>query len=82
MPPYIIASDKTLADMCVKLPFCKEEMLEVSGVGENKYQKYGEAFLTAIREFVNGKKEILYYEKLNTEKEGSKLKKKGKKNLN
>jgi hypothetical protein len=38
--------------------------------------------LTAIREFVNGKKEILYYEKLNTEKEGSKLKKKGKKNLN
>lgn len=68
MPPYIICSDKTLADMCVKLPFCKEEMLEVNGVGENKYEKYGEAFLTAIREFTGGKKDALYYEKLNTER--------------
>ena len=61
MPPYIIFSDKTLMDMCIKLPFCKEEMLTVSGVGENKYGKYGQQFISAILEFSNSQKEILYY---------------------
>lgn len=50
MPPYIIFSDKTLIDMCVKLPATKPEMLNVSGVGENKYAKYGERFLAVIVE--------------------------------
>ncbi len=48
MPPYIIFSDKTLIDMCVKLPKNREEMLQVSGVGEVKYEKYGERFLEKI----------------------------------
>lgn len=48
MPPYIIFSDKTLADMCRKLPFTKEEMLSVNGVGENKYTRYGERFIQCI----------------------------------
>lgn len=48
MPPYIIFSDKTLADMCRKLPFTKEEMLAVNGVGENKYARYGERFIQCI----------------------------------
>ena len=48
MPPYIIFSDKTLIDMAVKMPRSKSEMLEVSGVGENKYGKYGERFLRVI----------------------------------
>ena len=50
VPPYIVFSDKTLADMCRKLPKTKEEMLDVSGVGEKKYELYGETFLAAIRE--------------------------------
>ena len=61
MPPYIIFSDKTLTDMCIKLPLSKAEMLEVSGVGEHKYQKYGEEFLNAIAEFTGGRKEQYYY---------------------
>ena len=48
MPPYIIFSDKTLIDMCVKLPHNKQEMLNVNGVGENKYARYGERFLEEI----------------------------------
>ena len=48
MPPYIIFSDKTLIDMCVKKPTTKEEMLNVSGVGEHKFAKYGERFIEAI----------------------------------
>ena len=62
MPPYIIFSDKTLTDMCMKLPASKAEMLEVSGVGEHKYQKYGEEFLNAIVEFTGGRKEQYYYD--------------------
>ena len=62
MPPYIICSDKTLTDMCIKMPFDKEEMLNVSGIGENKYEKYGECFIEAIKQFSMGKKEVLYYE--------------------
>lgn len=62
MPPYIIFSDKTLTDMVIKLPFNKDEMLFVTGVGENKFEKYGQAFLDAILEFTGGVKERLCYE--------------------
>ena len=51
MPPYIIFSDKTLIDMCVKKPSDEEEMLNVSGVGENKLKKYGQRFLEEIQKF-------------------------------
>ena len=50
VPPYIIFSDKTLKDMCVKQPTTREELLEVSGVGEVKLEKYGEEFLQEIRD--------------------------------
>ena len=51
MPPYIIFSDKTLIDMCVKVPQNKAEMLNVSGVGAMKFEKYGQRFLNAIEEY-------------------------------
>ncbi len=49
VPPYIVFTDKTLTDMCIKKPATREEMLEVSGVGEAKYRKYGERFLEELR---------------------------------
>lgn len=52
MPPYIIFNDKTLIDMCAKIPRDKQEMLTVSGVAENKFQKYGQRFLDEIGEFI------------------------------
>ena len=48
VPPYIVFSDKTLIDMCVKKPTDRASMLEVSGVGEAKYEKYGERFLEEL----------------------------------
>ena len=57
VPPYIVFNDKTLIDMCVKLPATEEEFLEVSGVGENKRKKYGRQFLDAIAEFQQEKEE-------------------------
>ena len=52
MPPYIVFNDKTLIDMCAKMPITKSDMLNVSGVGENKYGKYGERFIAVIKEYV------------------------------
>ena len=51
VPPYIVFSDKSLVHMCVIRPVNKNEMLSVSGVGEFKYEKYGEVFLEKVKEF-------------------------------
>ena len=48
VPPYIVFSDKTLIHMCQIRPKTKKEMLMVSGVGEMKYEKYGERFLKVM----------------------------------
>lgn len=52
IPPYIIFSDKTLREMSAYLPVTREEMLEINGVGNNKYQKYGKVFSDIIKEFI------------------------------
>lgn len=52
VPPYIICSDKTLKDMCAKLPRDAEQFADVYGMGEQKIQNYGEAFVTAVNSFV------------------------------
>jgi ATP-dependent DNA helicase RecQ len=62
IPPYLIFSDKTLVDMCVKQPNDKSTMLNVNGVGENKYEKYGVQFMEAVEEFCSHTDEALYYE--------------------
>lgn len=48
IPAYLVFSDKTLHAMAQTRPQNKEELLEVGGVGEKKYETYGEAFLQAI----------------------------------
>ena len=48
VPPYIIFSDKSLRMMCRIRPRSRGEMLSISGVGEYKYEKYGEKFLNII----------------------------------
>lgn len=50
VPPYIVFSDKTLVQMCILKPQSKADMLNVSGVGETKYAKYGEQFLNALKD--------------------------------
>lgn len=50
IPPYIVFSDKTLKDLSNKQPQSKEEMLEVHGIGEVKFERYGKAFLGVLCE--------------------------------
>ncbi|MBP9758795.1 DNA helicase RecQ [Candidatus Dojkabacteria bacterium] len=52
MPPYIIFSDASLHEMVKYLPTTKMDMLKISGVGEHKLQKYGDAFMSEIKDFV------------------------------
>lgn len=51
VPPYIIFSDKALKEMSTYLPTNQETMLAVNGVGNSKYEKYGEEFIKLIEEF-------------------------------
>lgn len=50
VPPYVIFNDKTLVEMAVDRPQRLEEMLEISGVGEAKLERFGAAFLEIIRD--------------------------------
>jgi ATP-dependent DNA helicase RecQ len=45
VPAYVIFGDKSLKELASKLPTTKEEMLRINGVGEVKFEKYGEMFL-------------------------------------
>ena len=47
-PAYIVFSDATLMDMARKRPHDRDAMLDVSGVGEVKFEKFGEPFLDLI----------------------------------
>jgi len=57
-PAYIVFSDATLVDMAAKKPITKSQFLEVSGVGQEKFKRFGEAFMKEIFEFVNQNKDI------------------------
>jgi len=48
VPAYIIFSDKTLKHLAHDKPYDKDSMLEVNGVGEKKYEQFGEEFLSVI----------------------------------
>lgn len=48
VPAYVIFTDATLIDMCKKCPETPDEMLEVSGVGRTKLEKFGKEFLEVI----------------------------------
>jgi len=50
VPAYIIFSDKTLKHLANDKPFDKASMLEVNGIGEKKYEQYGEDFLDIINQ--------------------------------
>lgn len=53
VPPYVIFHDSTLREMTSQQPRNQEQMLEISGVGENKWKKYGLQFLEVIRGYLH-----------------------------
>lgn len=51
VPPFVVFSDTSLKDMCVKMPLTSDEFLQITGVGDLKLSKYGEIFIAAIIEY-------------------------------
>ncbi len=49
VPPYVVFSDSTLKEMSRIRPSSRLEMLQIKGVGQSKLDKYGEAFLSRIK---------------------------------
>jgi ATP-dependent DNA helicase RecQ len=49
VPAYLVFPDGVLADMARVRPTSPGELLGISGVGAVKLERYGEAFLEAIR---------------------------------
>jgi ATP-dependent DNA helicase RecQ len=54
VPPYVIFHDSTLQEMCITLPQNFAQLNAVSGVGERKLEKYGDAFLLVINQHLAG----------------------------
>ena len=52
VPPYLIFNNKTLQEMAEKMPVSLNAMYKISGVGNAKLEKYGFAFIEAIKEAV------------------------------
>ena len=53
IPPFIVFSDITLKQMATYYPITKENMLNISGVGSLKFEKYGNIFIEAINNYVS-----------------------------
>jgi len=49
VPPYVIFSDKTLAEMAAYYPQSITSLLTISGIGQVKLRQYGEAFLEVVQ---------------------------------
>lgn len=48
VPLYVVFANNVLADMATYLPTSKEEFLDIKGIGEKKYDSFGEVFMSAI----------------------------------
>lgn len=53
VPAYVIFTDKTLKEMSMYLPSSREELLEISGVGQAKYDKFVQAFIDTIKKYAD-----------------------------
>ena len=51
MPAYIVFSDKVLLEIAARRPTTPQELLEISGVGPAKLERYGSAFLKILRDY-------------------------------
>ena len=54
VPAFVVFGDAALRGLAAAKPTTPDAMLQVSGVGPAKLQKYGEPFLAAIREYDEG----------------------------
>ena len=54
VPPYVVFHDAVLRQMVQLRPTDNEQLAGISGVGENKLRRYGDAFLDVVRKHPRG----------------------------
>ena len=52
IPPYMVFHDATLMEMMELHPSSHEELLQINGVGDSKLEKFGDAFLTVLKQHI------------------------------
>lgn len=50
IPPFVVFNDATLIEMAERCPVGSNELLLINGVGQRKLARFGEAFMTLIRD--------------------------------
>ncbi|WP_461198456.1 DNA helicase RecQ [Enterococcus sp. N249-2] len=55
LPPYVVFSDQTLRELAETQPKSPIEFLQIKGVGQNKLDKYGAAFLALLANYAEQK---------------------------
>lgn len=63
VPAFVVFTDKTLIEICVKLPLDNAQFLSISGVGEEKLKRYGERFLNLIIDYCEEQNTLTLEEK-------------------
>lgn len=53
VPPYVVASDRTLREVALLRPGNLRELQQAHGIGPTKAERYGEGLLEVVRKFVN-----------------------------
>ncbi len=51
LPPYMVFNDSTITEMCSLMPSNSEEFKAIKGVGEKKFEKYGDEFIDTIKSY-------------------------------
>lgn len=53
VPPYVVFNDTTLLEMAENLPVSASDLLDITGVGQRKLEKFGRPFMTMIRDHID-----------------------------
>jgi ATP-dependent DNA helicase RecQ len=56
VPAYVILNDASLADLCVRKPGTREELLDVFGIGAKKAELYGPELLATLAAYAGGRR--------------------------
>jgi len=59
VPPYVVFADRTLKEMAAYIPASQANMMTLHGVGESKWEKFGERFLAEIQQYVSQHPEVV-----------------------
>lgn len=55
VPLYVIFANSVLEELAYCMPTEKDQFLDIKGIGEKKFDSYGEIFINIIEEFVKNK---------------------------